>query len=77
MREDYLELAYLKRVLEEIIKITIFDMTDERTFKTKGNRDEQRRNKEEALQFLRSKSFEIICDAIDKPACRIRTKCLK
>ena len=76
MSEEQLELAYLHRVLEEILKITIFDMTDEREFKSKANRKEQARNKAESLAFLRCSTFEVVCDAVGVPACRIRTKCL-
>ena len=77
MSQEQLELAYLRRVLIGILQVTIEDLTDERVFKTKGNRDEQERNRYEALGFIRSSAFELVCDAIGVPACRIRTKCLK
>ena len=76
MSPEQLELAYLRRVLEEIIEITIFDMTDEREFKSKSLRKEQARNKAGALAFIRCSTFEIVCDAVGVPACRVRTKCL-
>jgi hypothetical protein len=76
MSEEQLELAYLRRVLEEIIEITIFDMTDERKFKSKSNRNEQARNKAEALAFVQCSTFEVVCDAVGVPACRVRKKCL-
>lgn len=77
MSQEQLELAYLRRVLVGILQVTIDDLTDEREFKTQSNREEQRRNKEDALQFIRSSAFDLLCDALNIPACRVRTKCLK
>jgi hypothetical protein len=77
MTAEQLELAYLRRVLVGILEITIEDLTDERKFKSRDNQMNQQRNKEEALHFIRSSAFDLVCDAIGVPACRIRTKCLK
>lgn len=76
MSKEELELKYLRRVLIGILEITIEDLTDERKFKTQANRNDQERNKLEALTFIRSSAFDLICDAVGVPACRIRTKCL-
>lgn len=77
MTAEQLELAYLRRVLVGILEITIEDLTDERKFKSRDNQMNQQRNREEALHFIRSSAFDLICDALNIPACRVRTKCLK
>ena len=51
-------------------------MLDERVLKGKNNRMNQKINKREALEFIRSSAFDLVCDAVGVPACRIRTKCL-
>jgi len=76
MSEEQLELHYLRRVLIGIIEVTVEDMLDERKLKGKNTRRDQEINKREALAFLRSSAFDLICDAVGVPACRIRTKCL-
>lgn len=73
---DQLELAYLRRVLIGILEVTVEDMLDERVLKGKNSRMNQKINKREALDFIRSSAFDLLCDAIGVPACRIRTKCL-
>ena len=77
MSRDELELAYLRRVLVGIIQVTIEDLTDAREFKSHDNIVAQERNRTEALAFIRSSAFDLICDALNIPACRVRTKCLK
>lgn len=76
MRQDHLELAYLRRVLIGILQVTVEDLTDERKFKSRSNQNMQAQNKREALAFIRSSAFDLVCDAVGVPACRIRTKCL-
>jgi hypothetical protein len=73
---EKLELEYLRRVLIGILEVTVEDLTDERNFKTLENRRNQALNKSEALTFIRSSAFDLVCDAVGIPACRIRTKCL-
>lgn len=73
---DQLELAYLRRVLIGILEVTVEDMLDERVLKGKNSRMNQKINKREALEFIRSSAFDTVCDAVGVPACRIRTKCL-
>ena len=77
MRPDHLELLYLRRVLIGILQVTVEDLTEEKTFKSKGNKMNQAKNKREALGFIRSTAFNIVCDSVGLPACRIKTKCLK
>ena len=77
MSAEQLELAYLRRVLVGIIQVTIEDLTDTRVFKSHGNIVNQERNRIEALAFIRSSAFDLVCDALNIPACRVRTKCLK
>ncbi len=74
---EKLELEYLRRVLIGILQVTVEDMLDERQLQTESNRNEQALNKAEALTFIRSSAFDLVCDAVGVPACRIRTKCLK
>lgn len=76
MSEGQLELHYLRRVLIGILEVTVEDMLDERKLKGRNTRRDQEINKREALAFLRSSAFDLICDAVGVPACRIRTKCL-
>lgn len=77
MSAEQLELAYLRRVLIGILQVTIDDLTDTRQFKTKENQKNQEKNRTEALHFIRSAAFELVCDAVGVPACRFKTKCLK
>jgi hypothetical protein len=74
---EKLELDYLRRVMIGILEVTVEDLTDERKFKTASNRNAQTLNKAEALTFIRSTAFDVVCDIVGIPACRIRTKCLK
>jgi hypothetical protein len=77
MSAEQLELAYLRRVLIGILQVTVEDLTDERKFKSRSNHNAQAQNKREALAFIRSSAFELVCDAVGVPACRMRTRCLK
>jgi hypothetical protein len=74
---EKLELDYLRRVMIGILMVTIEDLTDERKLQTVSNQNEQALNKTEALTFIRSTAFDVVCDIVGVPACRIRTKCLK
>ena len=74
---EKLELDYLRKVMIGILEVTVEDLTDERKFKSQSNRNDQLRNKAEALTFIRSTAFDLVCDIAGVPACRIRTKCLK
>jgi hypothetical protein len=74
---EKLELDYLRRVMIGILEVTVEDLTDERKFKSQSNRNTQALNKAEALAFIRSTAFDVVCDIVGIPACRIRTKCLK
>jgi hypothetical protein len=74
---EKLELDYLRKVMIGILEVTVEDLTDERKFKSQSNRNDQLRNKAEALTFIRSTAFDLVCDIVGVPACRIRTKCLK
>jgi hypothetical protein len=74
---EKLELDYLRRVMIGILEVTVEDLTDERKFKSQSNRNAQALNKAEALAFIRSTAFDVVCDIVGIPACRIRTKCLK
>jgi hypothetical protein len=76
MSAEQLELAYLRRVLIGILEVTVEDMLDERVLKGKNSKMNQRINKREALEFIRSSAFDTVCDAVGVPACRVRTKCL-
>jgi hypothetical protein len=76
MSAEQLELAYLRRVLIGILEVTVEDMLDERVLKGKNSRMNQKINKREALEFIRSSAFDLVCDAVGVPSCRIRTKCL-
>jgi hypothetical protein len=77
MNAERLELEYLRRVLIGIIEVTIEDLTNERKYKGKNSKNAQALNQAEALVFIRSSAFDLACDAVGVPACRIRTKCLK
>jgi hypothetical protein len=74
---EKLELDYLRRVMIGILMVTIEDLTDERKLQTVSNQNEQALNKAEALTFIRSSAFDVVCDIVGVPACRIRTICLK
>ena len=76
MTADELELQYLRRILIGMVQYTVDDLTREREFKTRQNQNAHRNNYESALTFVRSQAFEVICDAIDLPACRVRRRCL-
>lgn len=76
MSEEQLELHYLRRVLIGILEVTVEDMLDERVLKSKNAKMNQKINKREALDFIRSSAFDLVCDAVGVPACRIRIKCL-
>ena len=52
------------------LQYTVDDLTREREFKTRQNQNAQRHNYESA------RAFDVVCDAIDIPACRVRRKCL-
>jgi hypothetical protein len=73
---EKLELEYLRRVLIGILEVTVEDMTNDRKYVSKNKKAEQIVNKREALAFIRSDAFQVVCDAVGVPACRIRTKCL-
>ena len=77
MSAEQLELQYLRRILIGILQVTVEDLTDDREFKTPENRRQQDYNRRDALAFSRSSAFDLVCDAVGVPACRIRTKCLK
>lgn len=77
MKNDHLELLYLRRVLIGILQITIEDMHSEKNYVKQANQDDHLRNKAEALAFVRSSAFDLVCDAVGIPACRVRTLCLK
>ena len=74
---EKLELDYLRKVMIGILEVTVEDLTDDRKFKSQSNRNDQLRNKAEALTFIRSTAFDLVCDIVGVPPCRIRTKCLK
>jgi hypothetical protein len=74
---EKLELDYLRKVMIGILEVTVEDLTDERKLQTVSNQNEQALNKAEALTFIRSSAFDVVCDIVGVPACRIRTKCLK
>ncbi len=76
MSEEQLEFAYLRRVLIGILEVTVSDLTDNQKLKGKNSKRDQKINKSEALTFIRSTAFDLVCDAVGIPACRIRTKCL-
>ncbi len=76
MTPEELELQYYRRLLVAMVAKTVEDLTNERKMKTKENQVAQRLNQEGALAFLRSRAFEVICDAIELPACRVRRRCL-
>jgi hypothetical protein len=76
MSEEQLELAYLRRVLVGILEVTVEDLTNERKLVGKNSKRDQEQNKREALAFIRSSAFDLVCDAVGVPACRVRTKCL-
>jgi hypothetical protein len=76
MSREQIELHYLRRVLIGILEVTVEDLADERVFKTPGNQRVHEQNKREALAFIRSSAFDLVCDAVGVPACRVRTKCL-
>ena len=76
MNPEELELQYYRRLLVAMVAKTVEDLTNERKMKTKENQVAQRLNQEGALAFMRSRAFEVICDAIELPACRVRRRCL-
>ncbi len=59
-----------------ILEVTVEDMTKDRVYQSKNKKADQIVNKREALAFIRSDAFQVVCDAVGVPACRIRTKCL-
>lgn len=77
MSAEQLELQYLRRVLIGILQVTVEDLTDDRKFKTPENQRQQEYNRRDALAFIRSSAFDLVCDAVGVPACRVRTRCLK
>ena len=77
MSADQLELQYLRRVLIGILQVTVDDLTDERKFQTLEGQRQQQYNRRDALAFIRSSAFDLVCDAVGVPACRVRTRCLK
>jgi hypothetical protein len=76
MSPEQLELLYFRRVLVGILEVTVEDLTNERKLIGKNSKRDQEQNKREALAFIRSSTFDLVCDAVGVPACRIRTKCL-
>ena len=76
MDADQLELNYLRRVLIGMIEVTVEDMTNDKKYQSKNKKADQALNKREALEFIRSRAFDTVCDAVGIPACRVRTKCL-
>jgi hypothetical protein len=74
---EKLELDYLRKVMIGILMVTIEDLTNKRKLKTASGRNKQALNKAEALTFIHSTAFDLVCDIVGVPACRIRTKCLK
>jgi hypothetical protein len=74
---EKLELDYLRKVMIGILEVTVEDLTNKRKLKTVSGRNRQALNKAEALTFIRSTAFDVVCDIVGVPACRIRTKCLK
>jgi hypothetical protein len=76
MTPEELELQYLRRILIGMVQYTVDDLNNEREFKTRQNQNAQRHNYESALTFIRSRAFDVVCDAIDLPACRVRRRCL-
>ena len=77
MDAERIELAYLRRVLVGILEVTIEDMNNERKYKGKNSKNAQALNRAEALAFVRSSAFDVVCDALNSPACRARRACLK
>jgi hypothetical protein len=77
MNAEKLELAYLRRVLVGIVEVTIEDLNNERKYKGKNSKSAQQINRAEALAFVRSSAFDVVCDALNIPACRARRACLK
>lgn len=76
MTPEELELQYLRRILIAMVHYTVDDLTNEREPKTKENRQAKSMNHDGALAFIRSRAFDVVCDAIDIPACRVRRRCL-
>lgn len=76
MTPEELELAYIRRIMIAMVTQTVDDLMNEREMKTKCNQVAQRLNQDSALTFVRSKAFDVVCDAINIPACRVRRKCL-
>jgi hypothetical protein len=76
MTPEELELQYLRRILIAMVEYTVDDLINEREPKTKENQQAQMLNQDGALAFMRSRAFDVVCDAIDIPACRVRRRCL-
>jgi hypothetical protein len=76
MNPEELELAYYRRIMIAMVTQAVDDLTNDRQPATDRTRMMLEQNHESALTFVRSRAFDVICDAIDLPACRVRRRCL-
>lgn len=76
MTPEELELQYYRRIMIAMVTQAVDDLTNDRQPKTRNNIMAREQNHDTALTFVRSRAFEVICDAIEIPVCRVRRKCL-
>jgi hypothetical protein len=76
MTTEELELAYYRRIMIAMVTQAVDDLTNDRQPKTQTNIMAREINHDGALTFVRSRAFEVICDAIEIPVCRVRRRCL-
>jgi hypothetical protein len=76
MNPEELELAYYRRIMIALVTQAVDDLTNDRQPATDRTRMMLEQNHDGALTFVRSRAFEVICDAIEIPVCRVRRRCL-
>jgi hypothetical protein len=69
--EDY-EVMFTRRILCALVQQAVQDARDEGVYLRRYTQGMARKNREEAIHFIKSKAFDGICYALHIPTDRIR-----
>ena len=68
--------AFTRNLLCGMIQQAVFDLQSEKVFQSKQLNEAQELDRESAIHFIKSKTFQAICDVLALPADKIKTQAL-